>query len=161
MAPVAETFPSLDEFDRRILRELRTDGRISNLKLAERVGLSATPCWNRVRALEKAGVIEGYTAVLNQRSLGRPDTVLVEITLTQHDDEALERFGRAVAGLPEVVEAYLVTGEFDYIIKVAIAGTEGYEEFLRRRLYKIDGVRHSRSVFTLRCIKRESSISIG
>ncbi|SRR6266568_4024519 len=152
--------PSLDETDRRILRELQSDGRISNLKLAERVGLSATPCWNRVRALEKAGVIEGYTAVLNQKSLGLPDTVLVEITLSQHDEEAVERFGRAVAALPEVVEAYLVTGEFDYLIKVAVTGTEGYEEFLRRRLYKLDGVRHSRSVFTLRCLKRGGSISV-
>jgi Lrp/AsnC family transcriptional regulator, leucine-responsive regulatory protein len=150
-----------DEIDRRILRELQADGRISNLKLAERVGLSATPCWNRVRALEKSGVIEGYAVVLNQKKLGLPDTVLVEVTLTQHDDEALERFGRAVTAFPEVVEAYLVSGEFDYLIKVAVAGTAGYEDFLRHRLYKLAGIRHSRSVFTLRCLKRGSSVSIG
>jgi Lrp/AsnC family transcriptional regulator, leucine-responsive regulatory protein len=150
----------MDEIDRRILRELQVDGRISNIKLAERAGVSATPCWNRVRALEKAGVIEGYTAVLNQKALGLPDTVLVEVTLTQHDDETLERFGQAVAALPEVVEAYLVTGEFDYLIKVAVAGTEGYEDFLRHRLYKLAGIRHSRSVFTLRCLKRGSSVSV-
>jgi Lrp/AsnC family transcriptional regulator, leucine-responsive regulatory protein len=90
------------------------------------------------------------------RSLGRPDTVLVEITLTQHDDEALERFGRAVAAFPEVVEAYLVTGE-----STISSRSPSPDEALRQRLYKIDGIRHSRSVCTLRCIKRESSVSIG
>lgn len=150
--------PKLDDIDRRILRELRRDGRISNAKLAEQVGLSATPCWNRVRALEEAGVIEGYAALLNQKALGLPDTVLIEITLERHDDEMFARFGKALAELPEVLEAYLLTGEYDYLIKVAVAGTEGYEEFLRHKLYKLPGLRHSRSAFALRCLKREPSV---
>ena len=124
----------LDAIDQRILRELRSDGRLSNAKLAERVGLSATPCWNRVRALEDAGVIEGYAALLNQKALGLPDTVIIEVTLDKHDERTLERFGEALADLPEVVEAFLVSGEYDYLIKVAVAGTEGYESFLRRKL---------------------------
>jgi len=147
----------LDEIDRKILRELRSDGRLSNLKLAEKVGLSATPCWNRVRALEERGVIEGYAALLNHKAIGVPDTVIIEVTLDHHDDEALDRFGRAIAVLPEVLEAYLVTGEYDYLIKVAVAGTEGYEDFLRRKLYKLPGLRHSRSTFALRCLKRVAS----
>jgi len=148
----------LDEIDRRILRELRRDGRVSNTKLAEKVGLSTTPCWNRVRALEEGGVIEGYTALLNQEALGLPDTVIIEVTLERHDDSMLEKFGRALAMLPEVIEAYLLTGEYDYLIKVAVAGTAGYEEFLRKKLYKLPGLRHSRSTFVLRCLKREHSV---
>lgn len=148
----------LDEIDRRILRELRLDGRLSNTKLAEKVGLSTTPCWNRVRALEEHGVIEGYTALLSQQSLGYPDTVIIEVTLDRHDDEIFEKFGQALAELPEVMEAYLLTGEYDYLIKVAVAGTAGYEEFLRRKLYKLPGLRHSRSTFVLRCLKRTYSV---
>jgi Lrp/AsnC family leucine-responsive transcriptional regulator len=148
----------LDDTDRRILRELRRDGRLSNARLAEQVGLSATPCWNRVRALEESGVIEGYAALLNQHALGLPDTVLIEVTLERHDDDMLYRFGKALAELPEVMEAYLLTGEYDYLIKVAVAGTQGYEEFLRHKLYKLPGLRHSRSTFVLRTLKRETSV---
>lgn len=150
--------PKIDDTDRRLLRELRRDGRASNLKLAERIGLSPTACWNRVKALEDAGVIEGYTALLSQKSLGLPDTVIIEVRLDRHDDDMLERFGEALAELPEVMEAYLLTGEYDYLIKVAVAGTEGYEEFLRHKLYKLPGLRHSRSTFVLRCLKREPSV---
>lgn len=151
--------PKLDETDRRILRALRRDGRLSNLKLAEQVGLSPTPCWNRVRALEDSGVIEGYAALLNQKALGLPDTVLIEVTLDRHDDDMLDRFGEALAELPEVMEAYLLTGEYDYLIKVAVAGTEGYEQFLRHKLYKLPCLRHSHSTFVLRTMKREPSVA--
>jgi Lrp/AsnC family transcriptional regulator, leucine-responsive regulatory protein len=148
----------LDEIDRRILRELRQDGRISNASLAEKVGLSASPCWNRVRQMEEAKVIEGYTVLLNQKALGLPETVMIEVTLDRHDDETFERFGQALADMPEVMEAYLLTGEYDYLIRVAVAGTEGYEEFLRRKLYRLEGLRHSRSTFVLRCLKRSHSV---
>lgn len=149
----------IDELDRRILRELRQDGRLSNTKLAEKVGLSTTPCWNRVRALEESGMIEGYTALLSQTALGYPDTVIIEVTLDRHDDDIFDKFGQALAELPEVMEAYLLTGEYDYLIKVAVAGTAGYEEFLRRKLYKLPGLRHSRSTFVLRCLKRTYSVA--
>ncbi|HEY9270909.1 Lrp/AsnC family transcriptional regulator [Achromobacter pestifer] len=152
------TPPKIDETDRKILRALRADGRLTNLKLAEQVGLSPTPCWNRVKALEEAGVIEGYAALLNQKALGLPDTVMIEVTLEHHDDDTLARFGEEITRLPEVVEAFLVTGEYDYLIKVAVAGTEGYEEFLRKRLYKLRGVRHSRSTFVLRRLKHTPSV---
>jgi Lrp/AsnC family leucine-responsive transcriptional regulator len=148
----------LDEIDRKILRILRNDGRISNQKLADSVHLSPTPCWNRVRALEEGGFIEGYAALLSQRALGLPDTVLIEVTLDRHDDDMLIRFGEELAKLPEVMEANLLTGDYDYLIKVAVAGTEGYERFLRQRLYKIPGIRHSRSTFVLRTLKRTHSV---
>jgi Lrp/AsnC family leucine-responsive transcriptional regulator len=148
----------IDELDRRILRELRLDGRLSNTKLAEKVGLSTTPCWNRVRALEEGGMIEGYAALLSQTALGYPDTVIIEVTLDRHDDDIFEKFGQALAKLPEVMEAYLLTGDYDYLIKVAVAGTAGYEEFLRKKLYKLPGLKHSRSTFVLRCLKRAHSV---
>lgn len=150
---------SLDDLDRAILRELQNNARISNTDLAERVGLSASPCWQRVKRLEDAGYIEGYAAVLDQKRLGMPDTVIIEVTLEKHDDEMLSRFGRALTELPEVLEAYLTTGEYDYFVKVAIDGTEGYERFLRERLYKIPGIRHTRSCFALRCLKRRLSVT--
>jgi Lrp/AsnC family transcriptional regulator, leucine-responsive regulatory protein len=148
----------LDEIDRKILRTLCRDGRITNQKLAQEVNLSATPCWNRVRALESEGFISEYVAILDQRALGLPDTVIIEVTLDRHDDEIFQRFGDALAALPEVMEAYLVTGEYDYLIKVAVSGTDGYERFLRQKLYKIPGIRHSRSTFALSCLKRVHSV---
>jgi Lrp/AsnC family leucine-responsive transcriptional regulator len=149
----------LDEIDRKILRTLSRDGRISNQKLAETVNLSPTPCWHRVRALEEAGHISGYVAVLDQRTLGLPDTVIIEVTVDRHDDELLQAFSDALAELPEVMEAYLLSGEYDYLIKVAVSGTEGYERFLRQKLYKLPGVRNTRSTFTLRCLKRTVSVT--
>ena len=148
----------LDEIDRKILRILATDGRVSNQKLAEQVDLTTTPCWNRVKALEEAAIISGYAAILDQRALGMPDVVFIEVTLDRHDDEVFSRFGAALAELPEVMEAYLLTGEYDYLIKVAVSGTEGYERFLRQKLYKLPGIRHSRSTFALRCLKRVHSV---
>lgn len=148
----------LDEIDRRILRVLAKDGRVSNQKLAEQVNLSTTPCWNRVKALEESGVISDYVAILDQQALGFPDIVIIEVTLDHHDDAIIQSFGKALAELPEVMEAYLLTGEYDYLIKVAVAGTAGYERFLREKLYRIPGIRHSRSTFALRCLKRIHSV---
>jgi len=150
----------LDDIDRKILRALSQDGRISNQKLAESVNLSPTPCWHRVKALEEAGYVQGYVAVLDQRALGVPDTVIIEVTVDRHDDEIFKAFSDALAELPEVMEAYLLSGEYDYLIKVAVAGTEGYERFLRQKLYKLPGVRHTRSTFTLRCLKRAPSVTL-
>lgn len=146
--------PQLDDIDLRILRELRANARLSNRELADRVGLSPSPCWTRLRRLEQAGVIQGYVAVYDPIALGTPDIVIIYITLERHDDEQLARFEAALAELPEVIEAYLLTGDFDYFIKVAVAGTSGYERFLRDKLYRIPGIRHTRSSFTLRCLKQ-------
>ena len=128
-----------------------------NAKLAEQVGLSATPCWNRVRALEENGVIEGYAAMLNQKALGLPDTVLIEVTLDRHDDDMLHRFGEALAELPEVLEAYLLTGEYDYLIKVAVAGTEATRSSCGTSCTSCPDCA-SHSTFVLRCLKRQTSV---
>jgi Lrp/AsnC family leucine-responsive transcriptional regulator len=150
----------LDEIDRRILHALQEDARLTIAEVAERVGLSSTPCWNRIRRLEAEEYIVGYVALLDQTKLGFPDTVIIEVTLDHHDEETLERFGAALAEFPEVLEAYLITGDYDYVIKVAVQGTRGYEEFLRHKLYRVAGIRHSRSMFALRCLKRMTSVRV-
>jgi Lrp/AsnC family transcriptional regulator, leucine-responsive regulatory protein len=156
---VAEGNPAaLDEMDRKILSALRVDGRLTVAELAERVGLSPSPCWTRVKRLEATGAIMGYVAVLDPKAVGVPNVVFVEITLDKHDDRVLERFGEAIARIPEVIEAHLVTGEYDYLVKVAVAGTEHYERFLRESLYRIEGIRHSRSTFALRALKQSISV---
>lgn len=150
----------LDSIDRSILRELQRDGRISNKDLADQVGLSSAPCWQRHRRLENDGVIEGYSANLNLEKLGFGEIVLLEVQLQSHDKQSVRAFGAEVAKIPEVLEVYLTTGGFDYFIKVAVDGTRGYERFLQERLYQIPGIQNTRSVFTLRCFKRNSSVSL-
>jgi Lrp/AsnC family leucine-responsive transcriptional regulator len=156
--PVRSTLKSLDLMDRKILSELRSDGRLTMSELAEKVGLSQSPCWTRVKHLEATGAIEGYVAVIDHKAIGMPNIVFVEVTLDRHDEKVLERFGEALARIPEVLEAHLVTGEYDYLVKVVVAGTEHYEQFLRESLYRIPGIRHSRSTFALRALKRAISV---
>ncbi|MBN3764452.1 Lrp/AsnC family transcriptional regulator [Burkholderia sp. Ac-20365] len=150
----------LDNQDRAIMRALQKNARLSNAELAEIVGMSTTACWNRTRQLETDGYIRGYVALLDQQKLGFADVVLIEVTLDRHDEDALARFGDELATLPEVLEAYLVSGEYDYLIKVAVDGTAGYERFLREKLYKLSGIRHSRSMFALRCMKNIPSVQV-
>lgn len=147
----------MDAIDKKILRTLSRQGRLTNAELAEEVGLSASPCWTRVKRLEQAGVIRGYSAVLDQAALGLPDTVFIEVMMERHDEEHLRRFEAAVKDIPEVLECHLVTGEYDYVIKAAVGGTVGYERLLRDRLYRLPGVRHTRTSFALRCLKQELS----
>jgi len=151
---------TLDNHDRKILRALQGNARLSNADLAESVGLSATACWNRTRQLEAEGYIRGYAALLDQKKMGLADTVLLEVTLDSHEEDTLARFGEELAALPEVLEAYLVSGEYDYLVKVAVDGTAGYERFLREKLYRISGIRHSRSMFALRCMKSMPSVQV-
>lgn len=148
----------LDAIDRRILRMLQQNARLTTAQVSEGVGLSTTPCWNRIRRLEAEGFIDGYVALLNHEKLGLRDIALVEVTLDRHDEDILEKFGKQLADLPEVLEAYLITGDYDYLIKVAVSGTSGYERFLREKLYRIPGIRYSRSFFSLRCLKHLTSV---
>jgi Lrp/AsnC family leucine-responsive transcriptional regulator len=151
---------SLTKQDRAIVRALQRNARLKNAELAELVGMSTTACWNRTRHLEEIGLIRGYVALIDQEKLGLSDTVLIEVTLDRHEDEVLARFGEELAALPEVLDAYLISGEYDYLIKVAVQGTAGYERFLREKLYRISGIRHSRSMFALRCMKSVPSVAI-
>jgi len=147
----------MDATDRRILRILARNGRISNADLAEEVGLSASPCWTRVKRLEEQGIIQGYAALLDFRALGYPDTVFLEVMMERHDEENLKRFEDAVRAIPEVLECHLISGEYDYMIKAAVSGTAGAESLLRDRLYRLPGVRHTRTSFALSCLKQVTS----
>jgi Lrp/AsnC family transcriptional regulator, leucine-responsive regulatory protein len=148
----------MDEIDHKMIRELQLNARIKNADLAERVALSSSPCWNRWRRLETDGVIEKYVTIINQRALGVPDSVILELRLEQHDDGVLKRIEDTLRRLPEVIEAFLVTGEYDYYLRVATSGADGYERFLREKIYKIPGISHTRSSFTLRCLKQTYSV---
>jgi Lrp/AsnC family transcriptional regulator, leucine-responsive regulatory protein len=144
----------MDKIDRKILQVLQADSRTSLQEISQAVGLSSTPCWGRIKKMEEAGVIEGYTIRLNAQAIGLGDTVMVQVTLDSHSDNTLEKFGETLASIPEVIEAYLVSGEYDYLLRVAVKDTKDYERLLRERLYKIKGVRHSKSSFVLRTLKR-------
>lgn len=151
----------VDEIDRRILKALVANGRLTNAELAKAVGLSASPCWQRVKRLEEKGIIAGYTAVLDHEALGVGETVMVEVSLDQHEPGVLEAFGKAMAEFPEVLEVHLMAGDHDFHVKIVADGTRGVEEFLRERLFKVAGLRHSKSSFSLRCLKRVSSYVPG
>lgn len=151
-----KTEAKLDRLDRDILTVLQTDARISLQELSKQVGLSASPCWTRIHRMEEAGVIEGYTVRINAQAVGLAETVIVQVTLDSHSDEALFAFGRALADIPEVLEALLVSGDYDYILRIAVSDTRDYERLLRERLYKIPGLRHSKSSFVLRSLKQSA-----
>ena len=121
-----------------------------------RSGLSGPACWARIKRLESEGVIKRYTIEMDREKLGFRDSVVVEVTLESHSDETLYEFGRALAAIPEVVEAYLVSGDYDYYIRIAIRDTRDYERLLREKLYKIPGIRHSKSHFVLSVLKEMS-----
>ncbi len=144
----------MDKIDRKILQVLQANARASLQEIGQAVGLSHTPCWSRIKKMEESGVIEGYTVRLNAAALDLADTVLVQVTLDSHSDNTLEKFGETLAKIPEVIEAYLVSGDYDYLLRIAVSGTQDYERLLRERLYKIKGIRHSKSSFVLRTLKK-------
>lgn len=145
---------NIDRLDLAILECLQRDARISMQDLSAQVGLTGSPCWTRIKRMEDCGVIEGYSVRVNAEKIGLADTVIVQVTLDNHSDEALFEFGRALEAIPEVLEAFLVSGDYDYYIRIAVKDTRDYERLLRERLYKIPGIRHSKSSFVLRQLKQ-------
>ncbi len=142
---------TLDKIDKQILHELQKNARISNLELAERVNLSPTPCARRVKQLESDGVILGHTTLLNQEKLGLKLTAMISVTMDKHTADRFDKFEQAASQLPEVMECYVVTGQdSDFLIKVLVRDMRHYEEFLLRRLTKLEGVSGVHSSFILR-----------
>ncbi len=148
---------TFDKFDMAILRTLVKDSRRTLNEIGAEIGLSPTTCWSRIKRLEGDGVIQRYTIDVDKTKLGYHDTVIVEGTLESHTDDTLYQFGRVLATIPEVVEAYLVSGDYDYYIRIAVRDTRDYERLLREKLYKIPGIRHSKSHFVLRVLKETSA----
>ncbi len=143
-----------DKFDLAILSVLQRDARASLHDISTAVGLSTTPCWTRIKKMESEGVIQGYTVRIDPAAVGFAETVIVQVTLESHNDETLVEFGRMLEEIPEVIEAYLISGDYDYYIRIAVRDTRDYERLLRQKLYRIPGIRHSRSSFVLRTLKQ-------
>ncbi|MEY9862624.1 DNA-binding Lrp family transcriptional regulator [Catenulispora sp. GAS73] len=143
----------LDAIDREILFHLRTDGRLTNVELAKRVGLTPPPCLRRVKRLEDAGVISGYRAVIDPVALGRALEVLVDVEVSATDRKTFEEFERIVSSYEEVTELRRLFGRPDYFIRVAVADHAAYEEFLTTKLSGLPGVLRLTSHLTMKEIK--------
>ncbi len=148
----------LDDRDRRILRQLQLDSRISNADLAEAVGMSPSALWRRVRALEDAGVIERYGAVVNPSAMGLGFEAIVHVHLTRHDPEKIVDFIRAVETSPAVRECYATTGQADYHLRVLCRDLAAYNEFLEAFLFRLPAVASAQTNVVLRTIKENVAI---
>jgi len=136
---------NLDAIDRRIVAELQTDGRLSNVQLAEKVGLSPSPCLRRVKRLEQAGYIEGYRAALRRERIGLGLLVFLAVKIDGHANERALTFEKAVTAMPEVISCHLVSGEADYFLEVVVPDVEQYQQFLVEKLLNLPIVREVRS----------------
>jgi len=130
----------MDSKDRQILTALQADGRLTNQELSERVNLSPSPCLRRVRILEEAGVIRGYTALVDQKAWGLPVTVFIRIKLERHGDDIVRKFEKAVMAMDEVMDCWMMTGRADYQLRVIAADLDAYESFVRQKLHRVEGI---------------------
>ena len=130
----------MDEKDRQIIRELQRDGRLTNQELAEKVNLSASPCLRRVRLLEESGVIQGYTALIDQKAYGLPITVFIRIRLDRHNSESVKAFEDKVRRSEDILDWFLMTGDCDYLLRVIVESLEAYESFIRREIHNMPGI---------------------
>ena len=159
-APRKASDHKLDRTDKRILRELQQNGRMSNVELARRVNLSATPCLERVRRLEQAGYIHDYVAVLDPLRMGVGLLLYVEVTLDRTTPEVFERFKEAIVQRPEVQECHMVAGGFDYLVKVRVPDMQAYRHFLGEGLTAAPGVRETHTYVVMEEIKETTEIEI-
>jgi Lrp/AsnC family leucine-responsive transcriptional regulator len=151
---------SLDSIDWKILGLLQGNARMPNVDLAKAVGLSPSPCLNRVRALEEAGYISRYVTLLNALQVGLKVSVFIQVTLERQVETALERFETAIKARPEVMECYLMTGDADYLIRVVVADIQLLEEFILKFLTKLPGIGNIRSSFALKQIKYQTALPL-
>jgi DNA-binding Lrp family transcriptional regulator len=150
----------LDRTDRTILAELQRDGRLSNRELAEKVHLSESACLRRVRALEDAGVIDRYAALVSQSKVGLPGNVFVSITLNRQEQADLAAFEEAVKGVPEVMECYLMTGAQDYLLRVVVSDAADFERLHSQHLTRLPGVARVQSSFALRTVRKSAELPV-
>lgn len=150
----------LDRIDRRILRDLQADGRMTNVDLARRAGISAPPCLRRVRALEEAGYIRGYHADVNPDALGYGVTVFAQVGLSSQAEADLKKFEEAVSAWPMVRECHMLQGEFDFLLKVVAEDLEAYHRFLTSKLTAAPNVSHVKSAPAIRTAKQSPGVPI-
>ena len=158
--PSTTTLSQLDAIDRAILRELQTDGRLTNVELAQRVHLSPSACLRRVKQLEDDGVIAGYVALLNPRAVGRQGTSFTIINLESMNTPLLEAFEQAVRDEPQVLDCYYVAGSNDYLIRFAYQDAEDLERFHTQVLMRLPGVSRSNSMLVLRTVKKTTALPV-
>ena len=161
MYSLSKSIKKLDRIDRKILAELQRDGRLANVELARRVGLSPTPCLERVRKLEAEGVILGYTAQVDPHKVGAALLVFVEITLSKTSPEDFDEFSKAVQKLEEIQECHLVSGSFDFLLKTRVANMAAYRELLGETLLRLPSVRESRTYVVMEEVKQTSKVAIS
>jgi DNA-binding Lrp family transcriptional regulator len=150
----------LDRIDRRILRDLQADGRMTNVDLARRAGISAPPCLRRVRALEEAGFIRGYHADINPKMMGYEVTVFAQVGLMSQAETDLRRFEETVGGWPQVRECHMLAGETDFLLKIVAENWETYEAFLTRQLTTAPNVSHVKSALSIRTAKQLPGVPV-
>lgn len=150
----------LDEYEQRILKELQQNGRASAQELSEAVGLSASPCWRRVKKLEDEGYIDHYAAVLNRKRMGLAALAYVHVSLTEHSEEAIASFSTFVAQNDQVIECASITGDYDFVLKVAALDPEGLEHFIMKRLLRLGVVRNATTNFVLRQTKQGPALPV-
>ena len=157
---MAEFNVKLDKTDKEILQILQEEGRIANNELAKRIGLTTTPTLERVKRLEREGIIEGYSAKINKEAVGRGLTVFVTVTLSVHQLNLLEEFTKAVREIPEILACYNTTGEGDFLLHVVVNDTRHYEQFMRNTLTTLPDVQRIHTSIVLNTIKEQSEVPI-
>ncbi len=150
---------TIDQIDRAILGVLQKNGRLSNVQLAEQVGLSESACLRRVRLLEQSGIIDSYVMLINQAAIGKPGNVFVRVTLEGQQKEKLQYFEESVSAVPEVMECYLMSGDFDYLLRVIIKDNADYMR-LHDKLTGLPGVLRVQSSFALRTVRKTTEMSL-
>jgi len=150
----------LDKYDRSILAALQQDGRISNVQLAAAVNLSESACLRRVRTLEESGIIDRYAALLSQKKVGLPGSIFVQIGLHREEERELTAFEGAVKSIPEVMECYLMTGEFDYLLRVVVSDMADFERIHKETLTRLPGVARVNSSFAIRTVQRKTELPL-
>lgn len=150
----------IDDTDRRLLRLLQKNGRLTNSELSDAVALSPSACHRRVQRLEAEGLIAGYVALLDQRAVGRVTTVFVEIGLSGQSDEVLDAFEREVSRIPDVLECHLMAGSADYLLKVAARDAEDFARIHRQKLARLPGVARMQSSFSLKTVTRTTALPV-
>jgi DNA-binding Lrp family transcriptional regulator len=151
----------IDSFDRKILTELQRSGKLTNVELASRVGLSPSPCLARVKALEAAGIVKDYVALLDSEKLGGTVSVFIHVTLERQSEQVLDVFQNTVSQLPEVMECYLMSGDADYLLRVVVRDTVALKDFILDKLTRTPGVANIRSSFALKQVKYNTSLPIA
>ena len=150
----------MDLYDRKILQALQQDGRITNKNLAAQVSLSQAPCWRRVDALEKSGMIQGYTAIVDQEQLGLDITAFAQISLDNHHPETVEQFDQGIQQWPEILECHATSGDYDYLLKIVTQDMNSYNQLIYEKILRLPSIRSINTSFSMQQKKRTSQLPI-